>query len=207
MNLNREEIAAFEQRYRTTFVNSLAGFRQVVLVGTKSNEGVANLAIFNSLMHIGAHPPLHAILNRPDSVQRDTLQNILETKEYTLNFVRANDFEKAHQTSARYEKEVSEFTEVGFEEYYLDDCFAPFVKEAIVKIAMKLEEIIPIPLNGTQLIVGSVSQVELNDGMLGQDGFVTLSESEVLLSQGLDAYFVASPIGRLPYAKPGKTFQ
>jgi flavin reductase (DIM6/NTAB) family NADH-FMN oxidoreductase RutF len=207
MKLNREEIGAFEQRYRTTFVNSLAGFRQVVLVGSKSTDGISNLAIFNSLMHIGAQPPLYGILNRPDSVQRDTLQNILETKEYTLNFVRASAFEKAHQTSARYEKDVSEFAEVGFEENYLDGCSAPFVKEAVVKIAMKLEEIIPIPLNGTQLIVGSISQIELNDGMLGQDGFVSLSEVEVLLSQGLDAYFVASPIGRLPYAKPGKTFQ
>jgi flavin reductase (DIM6/NTAB) family NADH-FMN oxidoreductase RutF len=207
VNLNREEIGAFEQRYRTTFVNSLAGFRQVVLVGTKSADGISNLTIFNSLMHIGAHPPLYGILNRPDSVQRDTLQNILETKEYTLNFVRATVFEKAHQTSARYEKDVSEFAEVGFEEHYLEGCVAPFVKEAVVKIAMKLEEIIPIPLNGTQLIVGSISQLELNDGMLGQDGFVSLSEEEVLLSQGLDAYFEASSIGRLPYAKPGKTFQ
>ena len=207
MNLNREEIAAFEQRYRTTFVNSLAGFRQVVLVGTKSNEGVANLAIFNSLMHIGANPPLYGILNRPDSVQRDTLQNILETKEYTLNFVRATDFEKAHQTSARYEKDVSEFKEVGFEEEYIDGCAAPFVKDAVVKIAMRLEEIIPIPLNGTQLIVGSIVHVELKDGLVGQDGFVSLSDEETLLCQGLDAYFIASPIGRLPYAKPGKTLQ
>ena len=207
MKLNREEIAAFEQRFRTTFVNSLAGFRQVVLVGTKSNVGVANLAIFNSLMHIGAHPPLYGILNRPDSVQRDTLQNILETKEYTLNFVRAADFEKAHQTSARYEKDVSEFAEVGFEQHYLDGCSAPFVKEAVVKIAMKLEGIIPIPLNGTQLIVGSIVHVELADGQVGQDGFVTLSEEKVLLSQGLDAYFIASPIGRLPYAKPRKILQ
>jgi flavin reductase (DIM6/NTAB) family NADH-FMN oxidoreductase RutF len=207
MKLNREEIGAFEQRYRTTFVNSLAGFRQVVLVGTNSTDGISNLAIFNSLIHIGAHPPLYGLLNRPDSVQRDTLQNILETKEYTLNFVRATVFEKAHQTSARYEKDVSEFVEVGFEEQNLDGCSAPFVKEAVVKIAMKLEEIIPIPLNGTQLIVGSISQIELNDGMLGQDGFVSLSQEEVLLSQGLDAYFVASPIGRLPYAKPGKTFK
>ena len=205
MNLNREEIAAFEQRYRSTFVNSLAGFRQVVLVGTKSNEGVANLAIFNSLMHIGANPPLYGILNRPDSVQRDTLQNIIETKEYTLNFVRATDYEKAHQTSARYEKDVSEFKEVGFEEEFIDGCAAPFVKEALVKIAMRLEEIIPIPLNGTQLIVGSIVQVELKDGLVGQDGFVSLSDEETLLCQGLDAYFIASPIGRLPYAKPGKT--
>ena len=207
MNLNREEIAAFEQRYRTTFVNSLAGFRQVVLVGTKSAEGIANLAIFNSLVHIGAHPPLYGILNRPDSVQRDTLQNILETKEYTLNFVRATDFEKAHQTSARYEKDVSEFKEVGFEEEYIDGCAAPFVKDAVVKIAMRLEEIIPIPLNGTQLIVGSIVHVELKDGLVGQDGFVSLSDEETLLCQGLDAYFIASPIGRLPYAKPGKTLQ
>ena len=205
MNLNREEIAAFEQRYRSTFVNSLAGFRQVVLVGTKSNEGVANLAIFNSLMHIGANPPLYGILNRPDSVQRDTLQNIIETKEYTLNFVRATDYEKAHQTSARYEKDVSEFKEVGFEEEFIDGCAAPFVKEAVVKIGMRLEEIIPIPLNGTQLIVGSIVQVELKDGLVGQDGFVSLSDEETLLCQGLDAYFIASPIGRLPYAKPGKT--
>ncbi len=205
MNLNREEITAFEQRYRTTFVNSLAGFRQVVLVGTKSNEGVANLAIFNSLMHIGANPPLYGILNRPDSVQRDTLQNILETKEYTLNFVRATDYEKAHQTSARYEKDVSEFKEVGFEEEFIDGCAAPFVKDAVVKIAMRLEEIIPIPLNGTQLIVGSIVHVELKDGLVGQDGFVSLSDEETLLCQGLDAYFIASPIGRLPYAKPGKT--
>jgi flavin reductase (DIM6/NTAB) family NADH-FMN oxidoreductase RutF len=204
MNLNREEISAFEQRYRTTFVNSLAGFRQVVLVGTKSNEGVANLAIFNSLMHIGANPPLYGILNRPDSVQRDTLQNILETKEYTLSFVRATDYEKAHQTSARYEKDMSEFKEVGFEEEFIDGCAAPFVKEALVKIAMRLEEIIPIPLNGTQLIVGSIVHVELKDGLVGQDGFVSLSDEETLLCQGLDAYFIASPIGRLPYAKPGK---
>ncbi len=205
MNLNREEIAAFEQRYRATFVNSLAGFRQVVLVGTKSAEGITNLAIFNSLVHIGANPPLYGILNRPDSVQRDTLQNILETKEYTLNFVRATDYEKAHQTSARYDRDMSEFTEVGFEEEYIDGCSAPFVKEAVVKIAMKLEEIIPIPLNGTQLIVGSMVQVELNDDTVGQDGFVSLSEEEVLLCQGLDAYFVAAAVGRLPYAKPGKT--
>jgi len=205
MNLNREEIAAFEQRYRTTFVNSLAGFRQVVLVGTKSAEGITNLAIFNSLMHIGANPPLYGILNRPDSVQRDTLQNILETKEYTLNFVRATDYEKAHQTSARYEKDVSEFKEVGFEEEFIDGCAAPFVKDAVVKIAMRLEEIIPIPLNGTQLIVGSIVQVELKDGLVGQDGFVSLSDEETLLCQGLDAYFIASPIGRFPYAKPGKT--
>jgi len=202
MIINKKEIEQFDQRYRTAFINSLAGFRQVVLVGTKSVDGINNLAIFNSLIHLGANPALFGLINRPDSVQRDTLQNILETKEYTLNYIRYSEYEKAHQTSARYDKNISEFEQVGFEELYYPFCKAPFVKDAIVKVAMKLEEIIPIPINGTILIVGSIIKVDIDATMVGTDGFVALSEADVLISQGLDAYFVSKPIGRLPYAKP-----
>ena len=202
MILQKQDIEQLEQRYRTAFVNSLAGFRQAVLVGTKSTTGFTNLAIFNSLIHLGANPALFGFINRPDSVQRDTLQNILETKEYTLNYIHASQYEKAHQTSARYDRGVSEFEKVGFSEVYHPSCFAPFVADAIVKIAMKFEDSIPISINGTILIVGSVMQVEIEDSIVGTDGFVALSEAEVLISQGLDAYFVSKTIGRLPYAKP-----
>ncbi|NBP75452.1 MAG: flavin oxidoreductase [Flavobacteriales bacterium] len=202
MILTRDDIAQFEQLYRTAFVNSLAGFRQAVLVGTKSLDNNSNLAIFNSLIHLGANPALLGLINRPDSVQRDTLQNIIETKEYTLNYVRSKEYEKAHQTSARYDKGISEFEKVGFEELYHPFCFAPFVKDAVVSIAMKLEEIIPIKINGTVMIIGSIKQVLIAAEMIEKDGFVALSKEDVLISQGLDAYFVSKPIGRLPYAKP-----
>jgi flavin reductase (DIM6/NTAB) family NADH-FMN oxidoreductase RutF len=202
MLLNKNEIEQLEQRYRTAFINSLAGFRQAVLVGTKSADGKTNLAIFNSLIHLGASPALLGLISRPDNVQRDTLQNILDTKEYTLNFIQAAHYKKAHQTSARYEKGISEFEKVGFTPVYHSNCHAPFVKEAVVKIEMKFEESIPITINGTILIVGSIMQVDIDDSMVGSDGFINLSASEVLISQGLDAYFVSTEIGRLPYAKP-----
>ena len=202
MIIDKNAIEQLEQRYRTTFINSLAGFRQAVLVGTKSAEGHSNLAIFNSLIHLGAHPALFGLINRPDSVQRDTLQNIISTKSYTLNYVKAETYEKAHQTSARYDKQVSEFEQVGFEEAYLPNCTAPIVEEAVVSIAMQLEEIIPIKINGTVLIVGSVQQLHIDEQRIGKDGFVSLSEEQVLVSQGLDAYFITSPIGRFAYAKP-----
>ncbi len=201
MIFNKADIENLEKRFRTAFINSLGGFRQAVLVGTKSKEGQTNLAIFNSLIHLGASPALFGLISRPDSVQRDTLQNILDTKEYTLNYVRADKYEKAHQTSARYEKGVSEFDKVGFKELYHNN-FAPFVADAVVKIAMKLEQTIPITLNGTILIIGSVIQIEIGESLVGKDGFIALSDAEVLLSQGLDAYFVSKPIGRLKYAKP-----
>lgn len=202
MRIKKEEIEQWEQRYRTAFINSLAGFRQAVLVGTKSVEGHTNLAIFNSLIHLGASPALYGLISRPDSVQRDTLQNIMQTKEYTLNFVPAAQYRKAHQTSARYGKGISEFEKAGFNELYADGCYAPFVEEAVVKIAMKLEECLPIAINGTVLIIGSIVQVDIDDPMIGPDGFVHLTLGEVLVSQGLDAYFVTREIGRLPYAKP-----
>ena len=202
MQINKKEIEQLELQYRKAFINSLAGFRQVVLVGTKSVEGNTNLAIFNSLIHLGANPALFGLISRPDSVQRDTLQNILDTKEYTLNYIRAAQFKKAHQTSARYDRNISEFEKVGFMPFYHAGCLAPFVEDAVVKIAMRFEESIPITINGTILIVGSIMQVDLGDELVGGDGFINLSASEVLISQGLDAYFVSNEIGRLPYAKP-----
>jgi flavin reductase (DIM6/NTAB) family NADH-FMN oxidoreductase RutF len=202
MILFKQDIEQLEQRYRTAFINSLAGFRQAVLVGTKSTAGNTNLAIFNSLIHLGADPALFGLISRPDTVQRDSFQNIIETKEYTLNYIHSSLFEKAHQTSARYEKGISEFEKVGLEESYHSSCIAPFVSNAIVKIAMKLEDSIPIPINGTILIIGSIINVEMDASLVGEDGFVALSEAEVLISQGLDAYFVSQPIGRLPFAKP-----
>ena len=171
-------------------------------MGTQSSTGIANLAIFNSLIHLGADPALFGLISRPDTVPRDTLQNIIDTKTYTLNFIGAEHYKKAHQTSARYHKEVSEFEQVGFTPQYETVCAAPFVAEADVKIAMQFEQSIPIPLNGTILIIGSILQVDIAEGLVEADGFVNLSSANILISQGLDAYFVAAPIGRLAYAKP-----
>jgi flavin reductase (DIM6/NTAB) family NADH-FMN oxidoreductase RutF len=200
MIINKEDINNLEQRHRATFINSLAGFRQAVLVGTTSKNKISNVAIFNSLIHLGANPALFGLISRPDSVNRDTLQNILDTKQYTLNYVDSTLVEKAHQTSARYE--TSEFAAVGFTEQYKKNIQAPFVAEAIVKIGLQLQETIPIKLNGTILIIGSLEYIEIEDSMVGQDGFVDLAVADTLISCGLDAYFTTQKVGRYSYAKP-----
>ena len=203
MHIHQQQIEQLEQRYRTTFINSLAGYRQAVLVGTKSAGGQSNLAIFNSLIHLGANPALLGLISRPapEGVQRHTLQNILDTGEYTLNYVSAEYMKQAHQTSARYAKNESEFQCVGFAEHYLPGFSAPGVEQAVVRIAMQFQQLIPIPLNDTALIVGSISQVQFNGVEVQPDGFVNLEPAQVLISQGLDAYFTGSGLGRLPYAK------
>lgn len=202
MIIDKETIINYENRYRATMINSLAGIKQTFLIGTRSKDGLSNLAVFNSLIHIGANPPFWGFICRPDTVRRDTLNNILETDNYTINYLAATYFEKAHQTSAKYEKEISEFKACGFTEVYLTNFNAPFVAEAHVKVAMKLEQKIDIAINGTIMIIGSIQQIELDETMLSADGFVALHKTNTLACAGLDAYYEISLIDRLSFARP-----
>jgi len=204
MKISKTEIEELERRYRATFINSLAGYKQPFLIGTRSKEGQNNLAIFNSLIHLGANPALFGVLFRPDTVRRDTLTNILETGYYTLNFIEGKDWQKAHQTSAKYEHEVSEFDAVGLTPSVAEDFWPPFVKESPVKIGMKYESKIEIPVNGTILVIGSIETIELDNHLIAEDGFVDLTKADVLGCIGLDAYFEPNKVSRLSYAIPEK---
>jgi flavin reductase (DIM6/NTAB) family NADH-FMN oxidoreductase RutF len=200
-DLDKNELLELNSRYRATMINSLAGFKTAVLIGTENSQGQSNLAIFNSLIHIGANPPIYAFICRPDTVKRDTLSNILDTGYYSFNYVQSADFVKAHQTSAKYDSEISEFDAVGFEKSYLDAFPAPFIKDAVVKIAMKFIEKIDIAINGTIMVLGSVENIIFDDSLLSADGFVALEKADVLACTGLDAYYKTSFLGRLSYAK------
>ncbi|MEY3584976.1 MAG: hypothetical protein RLZZ243_40 [Bacteroidota bacterium] len=204
MIIDATHLSQFESRYRATLINSLAGIKQAFLIGTKSTEGLSNLAIFNSLIHIGANPPLWGFLCRPDTVQRDTLRNILETGHYTFNFIHQDDAEKAHQTSAKFPSEVSEFEACGLTEQSLHDFPVPFVAESPIKIGMKFEEKVDIAINGTILIIGSIQFIELDEQWVSADGFVDLAKAKTLTCAGLDAYFENTLLHRLSYAKPEK---
>lgn len=204
MIINKVDLSAFDNRYRATLINSLAGIKQAVLIGSKSKEGISNLAIFNSLIQIGSNPPLWGFISRPDTVRRETLRNILETQEYTINYVSSMFYKNAHQSSAKYDKAQSEFDYCGFKEYYVDGFNAPFVDEAIVKVGMKFVQKLDIAINAIILVIGSIETIELNDHLISEDGFVELSKENALLCAGLDAYYDSKLIERLEYALPGE---
>jgi flavin reductase (DIM6/NTAB) family NADH-FMN oxidoreductase RutF len=204
MIIDKEQISQLEKRYRTKLINSLAGFKQVSLIGTTSTNGQSNLAIFNSLIHIGANPPLWGFICRPATLNRNTLYNILETNYYSINYVEAKDYIKAHQTSAKYDDSVSEFEACGFNEHYHSEFNVPFVAEAPVKVLMKFEEKTDITINDTILVIGSIQHIELDEKYISPDGFVALDKLNLLACAGLDAYFKTELINRLSYATPEK---
>ena len=200
--IDETELREMEQRYRANFINSLTGFKSVALVGTSDKSGQKNLAIFNSIVHIGAHPPLMGMVIRPDSVDRHTLQNILETGYYTINHVQEEMMEKAHQTSARYPKTVSEFDAVGLDFEVINDFSAPFVQASTIKIGVQFKEKVPFTINGTIFVIGEIKQITLLKDVVQTDGFVDLVKAGTITNSGLDSYHVVLDGKRFPYAKP-----
>lgn len=197
-----DEIMDMEKRYRATFINSITGYKSVSLIGTMDKNGQTNLSIFNSIVHLGAHPPLIGMVVRPDSVDRHTLQNIEDTGYYTINNIKSSYVKKAHQTSARYPKEVSEFEAVGLTTEFKDGFFAPYVGESSIKFGLQFKEKVPFNINNTLFVIGQIQEIYLPKNIVQDDGFVDLHAASSVTNSGLDSYHVVLKGKRFPYAKP-----
>lgn len=198
-----DEIMKFERRYRAALINSLPGIKPLVLIGTSGKGGKSNLAPFNSLVHIGSDPPLLGFVSRPDSVPRHTLQNIRETGLYSINVVPIGLVRLAHQCSARYDINISEFEAVGLElERHEELLQIPFVKECRIQIGMKLRELIAIKSNGTHLVIGQILNIYIPEDYIFEDGSIDHIRAQTAGCIGLDTYVESSLIAKLIYAKP-----
>ncbi|WP_395338852.1 flavin reductase family protein [Ningiella sp. W23] len=196
------DIQAMEKFERANFINSLSGFKSANLVGTLSKSGVDNLALISSVFHVGANPPLLGMIMRPHTVVRDTLQNIKETGVYTINHVNEVIVEQAHQCSANYAPQRSEFEETGLTPQYAGGFSAPFVEQSTIKIALELREIQVLQLNLTELVIGEIVQVICPNEYKSSDGYVDINAAGSLAVSGLDSYHRGQRIDRYSYAKP-----
>ncbi len=198
------DIASWERFYRANFINSLTGFKSVNLIGTVNTAGQVNLGVFSSIVHIGSDPALIGYINRPLKAAPHTFANIQATGVYTINHIQPSFVQQAHQTSAKYPDDISEFEEVGLTAAYREGIAAPFVKESNIKYALSLQEIIPIKLNDTFLVIGKVIDVQVEQAVVAPDGFIQLDQASSVCSNGVDGYYQAELINRFEYAKPGK---
>ena len=204
-HITHDEIMNMEKQERVHFANSLGGFKSVVLIGTQNKKSQTNLAIIDSILHIGSNPPLFGMVFRPGAVARHTLENILETGFYTINHITEKIHKQAHQTSARYDRDCSEFDETGLTPEFKNNFFAPFVKESNIQLSMEFKEKITLSINNTVLVIGEVKDVYFPENCLQKDGFLDIEKAESITCSGLDSYHKTTQISRLSYAKPDKT--
>ena len=138
---------------------------------------------------------------RPTTVTRDTYNNILETGYYTFNHIQATFYQQAHQCSARYAPDVSEFEATGLSPLFKNNFPAPYVAASSIQIGLSFQEEIPIPLNGTLLMIGAVEEIYLPKEVIGEDGYVDIQQAGTITCSSLDAYHTTQKLKRLSYAK------
>ena len=195
------EIQSWNRFTRANFINTLTGFKSLSLIGTVNKAGKSNVAVFSNIVHLGADPALIGFINRPLEAAPHTLKNIKETGFFTVNLVTESIYKQAHQTSAKYPDGVSEFEMTGLTEQFREECSAPFVAESPVQYLLKLEQVIPIELNGTFLVIGSLQAAYVPAEIQEEDGFLDLAKAGILTSLGTSGYYKTEKIDNLPYAK------
>jgi flavin reductase (DIM6/NTAB) family NADH-FMN oxidoreductase RutF len=204
LNFNSESIMSLDKNKRVQLINSLGGFKSVSLIGTSDLEGNTNLAIFSSIFHIGANPPLIGLIFRPSPPERNTYNNIIDTGFYTINHINESIYRQAHQTSARYDQTESEFEITNLKSEYKDNFFAPYVAESNIQLGIEFKEKITIPINNTTMIIGEITQIYIPENCLSEDGFVDIEKANSITCSGLDSYHKTVQLDRLSYAKPNQ---
>ena len=66
MYLSKADIENTERIQRLNIINSISGIKPGNLIGTRSNEGQANLAIISSVIHLGSNPAYLGFIVRPE---------------------------------------------------------------------------------------------------------------------------------------------
>ncbi len=195
------EWTEYPQREFAAWFNQLEGLRSPVLVGTQNGAGIHNLAVFSSVTHVGARPPLVGMVFRPLTVERDTYQNLKETGFYTINHIPSAILKAAHQTSAKYPSEKSEFEAVGLTPEASKEA-APYVKEASISMLLQFEEEHLIKANDTIFLVGAVKELRLPEPAVFGNETVDWAELNGLVVSGLYDYHKVDHLKKLAYAKP-----
>lgn len=201
-HFTKSNIKDLDKVKRLNIINSITGIKPSNLIGTINKEKMTNLAIFSSVIHLGSNPALLGFILRPqERVRRDTYNNILENGSYTINHLPENLTLNGHYTSAKFDKNQSEFKYCKFTECYEDGFQAPFVKESNLNVGLKYQESVPIKANNTIMIIGSVEHVFVKEDAISEEGYIDLEKLKSTGIGGLNSYYRLRKINSYPYAR------
>ena len=130
-----------------TYFYLIAGIapRPIALVSTVNKEGKNNLAPFSFFNAFGANPPMIGFSparRSTDGTQKDTYNNIMETKECVVQVVNYDLVEKISLSSTEYAPGIDEFIKGGMTPIDSDIVKAKRVKESPFQMECKLHQMV-----------------------------------------------------------------
>lgn len=150
--------------------------RPIAFVSSMDENGALNLAPFSFFMGCSADPPVicfvaaHRAGPRP---AKDTLTNILATKEFVVNVVSEEIAGKMNATSAEVAPEVDEFALAGLTPLASELVRPPRVAESHAHMECRLRQTVPISnaAGATNMVIfGDVLRFHVDEAVLEHPG-------------------------------------
>ena len=143
--------------------------RPIAWACTQGGNGRLNLAPFSFFTLVSVNPTVVAFapLVKPDGTEKDTILNLREHPEFTLNIVSHRVAEAMNQTSAALPYGESELDFAGLTPEPSHSVSAPRVKEALIHFECTLRDIQSFgdqPMAG-RLVLGDVRHVHVDDAL------------------------------------------
>ena len=145
--------------------------RPIAFVSTVDELGVRNLAPFSFFTAVCPDPPtvLFCPSVRPSTKGRkDTLRNVLATREFVINIVSEEIAGQMNQCAAEVGPEVDEFELSGLTAVPGELVRAPRVAESPVQMECKLREVVTISdqVGGGSIVIGEVVRFHIRAGIV-----------------------------------------
>ena len=167
----------FDEESRHKFLTATVVPRPIALVTSLSPDGVLNAAPFSQFVIISVTPPLLGfVAHDAASAQsfaaspgeyKDTVRNVLETKEFVINTVSEDMAPQVQQCSHPYPPDVSEVAEVGFHTLPSQMVAPARIAESRIQFECRLHRTIQFgdAESKTTLVVGEVLLVHCAEGV------------------------------------------
>ena len=165
--------------------------RPIAWVSSISKDGVTNLAPYSFFNGVGANPPsvLYCPVNRRDGSQKDSLLNVLDTKEFVVSVVSAADAEIMNKSSADFASEISEFEALGIKTLPSEKIAPPRVASSLAQFECKLLQHIELASGpaGANVVIGEIVMMHVADSIIN-DGIIDPAKLDNVGRLGGKAY-------------------
>jgi flavin reductase (DIM6/NTAB) family NADH-FMN oxidoreductase RutF len=150
--------------------------RPIAFVSSLDARGVRNLAPFSFFTGVSADPPVILFCpavrtedtGRGLAAHKDTLLNVIATREFVVNVVTEGIAEKMNLTSAQVLPDVDEFELAGLTPQPSELVKPPRVAESPVQMECRLRQIIEVSdrPSGGSIVLGEVVRFHVDDALV-----------------------------------------
>lgn len=185
-------------------LNAIVGPRPIGWISSQDAQGKRNLAPYSFFNCFNYRPP---IIGFASSGWKDSVQNIMETKQFVWNLTTQDLAVAMNETSATLPHGEDEFVRAGLTAAPSRLVNAPRVAESPVNFECRLSQCIQLTsADGaaidTWLVLGEVVGIHIAESLLEEGIYQTARAKPVLRAGGPSAYYTIDEAHRFDLIRP-----